>query len=262
MKKIKIYQVDAFTNKLFHGNSAAVCPLENWLDDNIMQSIAMENNLSETAFFIVKKNKFYIRFFTPKVEIDLAGHPTLASAHVIFKYIFPKLTEIQFNTKNGERLNVKKEKNIISMDFPSDISIIRNKYLEKISTILKSKPIKFFLGRYALVIHKSQKDIALIKPNFEAMLTLPYDGIIISAPGDDCDFVSRFFAPKLGILEDPVTGSAHCQLVPYWSKFLNKNNMLAKQISMRGGKLYCENNKNRVIIGGNTITYMIGELFL
>ena len=148
------------------------------------------------------------------------------------------------------------------MDFPSDKSIVQNKSLEKISMILRSEPIQFLIGRYALAIYKSQKEIAFINPNFEAMLELPYDGIIISAPGDDCDFVSRFFAPKFGILEDPVTGSAHCQLVPYWSKFLGKNDMIAEQISSRGGKLYCENNKNRVIIGGNTITYMIGDLFL
>tara|TARA_A100001011_G_scaffold387779_1_gene466183 strand:+ start:2849 stop:3673 length:825 start_codon:yes stop_codon:yes gene_type:complete len=262
LKKIRIYQVDAFTSRLFQGNSAAVCPLESWLDDNIMQSIAMENNLSETAFFIIKNNKFYIRFFTPKVEIDLAGHPTLAAAHIIFKNIFPNLTEIQFNTKSGEKLNIIKKNNIISMDFPLNKSFVQNKYYEKISVILRSNPSKFLIGRYALAIFNNQKDIELIKPNFESMLVAPYDGIIISAPGDDCDFVSRFFAPKFGILEDPVTGSAHCQLIPYWSKFLNKNEMIAKQLSTRGGKLYCVNNKKRVSIGGNAVTYMIGDIFI
>jgi len=262
MKKIKIYQVDAFTEKLFNGNSAAVCPLESWLDDSTMQDIAMENNLSETTFFIIKNSKFYIRFFTPKVEIDLAGHPTLAAAHIIFENIFPDLTKIQFNTKKGDKLNVERKDNIISMDFPSNKSTARNNLLKKISSTLRSYPSQFLVGRYALAIYKSQKDITSIKPNFEIMQELPYDGIIISAPGNNCDFVSRFFAPKFGILEDPVTGSAHCQLIPYWSKYLNKSKMIAEQLSIRGGKLYCENTENRVIIGGNAVTYMIGNIFL
>ncbi len=260
MKKIKIFQVDAFANTLFSGNPAAVCPLESWLDDDIMQSIAQENNLSETAFFIIKNNKYYIRWFTPKVEMDLAGHPTLAAAYIIFKELSPKKKYVEFNTPSGDVLSVSLKKDILSMGMPSYFPEPKN--LKNISNVLGRNPVKFLYGIYGMAIFRSQKEIINLSPNFDLLKKNSYDGIIVTAPGDDCDFVSRFFAPKLGIEEDPVTGSAHCQLIPYWSKILGKKNMLAKQLSPRGGELYCTNLEDRVIIGGKCIIYMKGVLIL
>ena len=262
MNRVKIYQVDAFASELFAGNPAAVCPLTTWLPDNIMQSIAMENNLSETAFFIIKDDKFFIRWFTPKVEIDLAGHPTLATAHIIFNEIFPEKDNIQFHTKVGDILNVSRNKNILSMDFPSYHPVPQESKLEEVSAALKSSPSKFLFSRYGMAVYKSENEILNISPNFDKLERLQYNGIIVTAPGNKCDFVSRFFAPKFGILEDPVTGSAHCELIPYWAKILKKQDMLARQLSSRGGELHCSNLEGRVIIGGEAITYMHGELLL
>jgi len=263
MDRIKIYQVDAFTSELFAGNPAAVCPLENWLPDEVMQSIAMENNLSETSFFLIKNDKFYIRWFSPKVEIDLAGHPTLATAHIIFKEMFPEKDNIQFHTKIGDILSVSRKKNILSMDFPSHPPIPQDSKLEEVSVALKSIPSKFLFGRWGIIaVYENEKEVLNVSPNFDALMNLEYDGIILTAPGNNCDFVSRFFAPKLGIQEDPVTGSTHCELIPYWSKRLNKKDMIARQLSKRGGELYCSYLGDRVIIGGKAITYMQGELLL
>ncbi len=262
MKRVKIYQVDAFSNTLFSGNSAAVCPLYNWLDDKIMQSIAMENNLSETCFFIKKNERYYIRFFTPKVEIDLAGHPTLAAAHIIFKEFLPNKKIIQFFTKTEELLTVTLEEDILSLNFPAYYPKNNNSKLKEVSEALKSNASQFLFNRYGMAIFKSEKEILDITPNYDLLKNLEFDGIIVTAPGKECDFVSRFFAPKLGILEDPVTGSAHCELVPYWANVLNKRNMLARQLSERGGELYCSHLGERVSIGGKAITYMHGELLL
>lgn len=262
MDKVKIFQVDAFTSSLFAGNPAAVCPLNNWLDDKVLQCIAMENNLSETAFFIIRDNKFYLRWFTPKAEIDLAGHPTLATAHIIFEEIFPGKNNIQFHTKVGDLLTVSMKKNLYSMDFPSYSPMPEDSKLKEVSIVLKSMPSKFLFGRYGMAVYENEQDILKISPNFDALMDLDCDGIIVTAPGNNCDFVSRFFAPKLGIQEDPVTGSAHCELIPYWSKIFNKQNMLARQLSKRGGELHCSNLGDRVIIGGEAVTYMRGELIL
>ena len=262
MERVKIFQVDAFTSKLFKGNSAAVCPLNNWLDDKMMQSIAMENNLSETSFFMIKENKYYIRWFTPKTEIDLAGHPTLAAAHVIFTEMGKEKNYNEFHTKKGDLLTVSLKNNIFSMNFPSHTVVQDNSKLDEISYALRSKASKFFLGKYGMAIYESEKEIINILPDFEALNALDLDGIIVTAPGENSDFVSRFFAPKFGILEDPVTGSAHCDLIPFWSNVLKKKYMLARQISERGGELKCTHLGDRVIIGGEAITYMKGELFL
>ena len=262
MNKIKIYQVDAFSNKLFQGNPAAVCPLKTWLPKEIMQSIAMENNLSETVFFIKKTKKYYIRFFTPKAEIDLAGHPTLASAHIIFSDMDKEVNCVQFKTINGEILKVNKNKNILSMDFPSSHAKKNDSSIDLIFKALKSKPKEFFVGRYAMAIFHNEDEISNLEPDFKVINKLKYNGLIATAPGKSCDFVSRFFAPKLGILEDPVTGSAHCDLIPYWSRLLNKKNMIAKQLSSRSGTLYCSYRNERVIIGGEAITFMQGYIFL
>tara|TARA_B100000686_G_C16794620_1_gene981374 strand:+ start:953 stop:1753 length:801 start_codon:yes stop_codon:yes gene_type:complete len=262
MNRIKIYQVDAFTSDLFTGNPAAVCPLDNWLSDEVMQSIALENNLSETAFFIKKNNKFFIRWFTPKVEIDLCGHATLAAAHVMFREMNFKDDNMEFKTITGDTLKVVKNNNILSMNFPSHEPKIINQDLEEISAALGVFPTFFLYHNYGLAVFNNEEEIIKIKPNFNTLVNLPYNGIIATAPGENVDFVSRFFGPKLGINEDPVTGGAHCELIPYWSKRLNKKDMIARQLSKRGGELYCSYLGDRVIMGGKAITYMKGELLL
>jgi len=260
MDRIKIYQVDAFTSDLFAGNPAAVCPLHNWLQDEVMQSIALENNLSETAFFIKKNNKLFIRWFTPEVEIDLCGHATLATAHIIFTEMDFKGHNIEFHTKKGDVLKVNKNKNILSMNFPSYEPKIINQNLEEISIALGVLPTFFLYHNYGFAVFKNEEEIIKITPNFSALVNLPYDGIIATAPGENVDFVSRFFGPKLGINEDPVTGGAHCELIPYWSMRLNKKDMIARQLSKRGGEIYCSYLGDRVNMGGEAITFMKGEL--
>jgi predicted PhzF superfamily epimerase YddE/YHI9 len=228
--KIPIYQVDAFTSKIFEGNPAAVCPLKQWISEDIMQNIAQENNLSETAFFVKKDNNFEIRWFTPVAELDLAGHPTLASAHVIYL-----------------------------MDFPSrDPRVDKN--IDQVAEALGSRPKKLYRHRDAVAIFDNEDEIKNIYPNMDKLKNLDYSSVIVTAKGNKIDFVSRNFAPKLGIPEDPVTGSAHCELIPYWSKTLNKKELLAHQISKRGGKLYCTHNGDRVTIGGEAITFLRGEI--
>jgi PhzF family phenazine biosynthesis protein len=262
MVKIKIFQVDAFTNNLFSGNPAAVCFLNNWLPDEIMQSIALENNLSETAFFIKKKDKFFIRWFTPKVEIDLCGHATLASAHIIYSEMNYKCDYIEFNTKSGDILSVNRINNLLNMNFPAYKPKIADQSLDDLYDAFGIRPTLFLYCKYGLAVFNNEEEIIKIIPKLNVIKKLPYDGIIITAPGENVDFVSRFFAPKFGIPEDPVTGGAHCELIPYWSKRLNKKNMIAKQVSKRGGVIYCSYLGDRVIIGGKAITYMQGELLL
>tara|TARA_B100001057_G_scaffold349948_1_gene351433 strand:- start:9579 stop:10409 length:831 start_codon:yes stop_codon:yes gene_type:complete len=257
--KIPIYQVDAFTSKIFKGNPAAVCPLNEWLPDHIMQEIAKENNLSETAFFVNKKNPFNIRWFTPVSELDLAGHPTLATAHVIIKELNFKINEIIFKTKIGDTLTVTKNKNQLIMNFPSRPPKIYDN-ISLVSEALGKKPITLLRHRDAVAIFESEDDIKSISPNMEKLKKLDCPAVIVTAPGKKADFVSRNFAPKLGIPEDPVTGSAHCELIPYWSKTLNKKKLLAFQISDRGGILYCTHNEDRVTIGGEAVTFLRGEI--
>ena len=257
--KIPIYQVDAFTSKVFKGNPAAVCPLDKWLPDKIMQEIAAENNLSETAFFINKKNIFDIRWFTPVSELDLAGHPTLATAHVIIKELNLKIDKIIFKTKIGDTLNVTKKKNLFIMDFPSRPPELYNN-INLVSEALRKKPLALFRHRDAVAVFENEEDIRSISPDMEKLKELDCPAVIVTAPGREVDFVSRNFAPKLGIPEDPVTGSSHCELIPYWSKILNKKELLAHQISDRGGKLYCTHNEDRVTIGGEAVTFLRGEI--
>ena len=260
--KIKIYQVDAFTNNLFSGNPAAVCLLDNWLPDEVMQSIALENNLSETAFLINKKDKFFLRWFTPKVEIDLCGHATLASAHIVYSEMNYKSDTVKFYIKSGDILSVNRNHNLLTMNFPAYKPSIVDQSLDELFEAFGVRPSLFLYCKYGLAIFNNEEEIKNIKPNFNAIEKLSYDGIIVTAPGGNVDFVSRFFGPKLGIPEDPVTGGAHCELIPYWSRRLNKQNMIAKQLSKRGGLIHCSYLGDRVTIGGNATTYMKGELFL
>lgn len=218
--KIMLYQVDAFTDKLFGGNAAAVCPLETWLPDATMQAIAEENNLSETAFFVKAGDRFEIRWFTPKIEIHLAGHPTLATAHVIFRHLGYDKPEIVFQSKSGE-LRAGRSGDILQLDFPAyEMAPVRCP--KELSRGLKAKPHEVLKGRDFMAVFKTEADILAIEPDFSELAKLDCLGIIITAPGDRADFVSRFFAPRAGILEDPVTGSAHTLLIPYWAKRLGK----------------------------------------
>jgi len=260
MVKVKVYIVNAFANKTFRGNPAAVCPLESWLPDDLMQLIAFENNLSETAFFIKKDNVFSIRWFTPKKEIELCGHATLAAAHVLFNELGFQNKKIQFNTFFDEKLVVQNETNYMSMDFPAIELTESNEDLNTVTDVLGLRPSRYLSGNYGFAIFSNEDEIIKISPKLSAFKKLYHNGVIVTAPGKSVDFVSRFFAPNLGINEDPVTGSAHCALIPYWSKRLNKFDMVAHQLSERKGEIFCSLSKGRVGISGNAITYLKGEL--
>jgi PhzF family phenazine biosynthesis protein len=259
-----LYQIDAFTNKLFGGNPAAAIPLKKWLPDKLMQQIALENNLSETVFFVPAEKKdadYDIRWFTPELEINLCGHATLASAFVIFEILQRKKKEIIFNSKSG-LLTVSKKKNILLMDFPSWKPEKFSEYPGELSASLGNPEIEgVYKYRDYLVELKNEETVKRIQPDFTMMKKIG-EKIIITARGKEVDFVSRFFAPTAGIDEDPVTGSAHSQLIPFWSQKLNKIRMRAGQLSKRGGDIYCEQKGERVIIGGSCVFYMKGKISL
>ena len=260
--KIPFYQVDAFSSKIFSGNSAAVCILESWLDTNVLQSIAAENNLSETAFLVPKsRGRYELRWFTPTIEVDLCGHATLASAFVIFSFVDATLTSIDFETASG-LLSVARSGALLSMDFPSR----RPGPAEKsplIAQALGAEPLEVLKSRDLLVIFGNESTVRNMKPDFDKLKQIrDAFAIIVTAQGEKSDFVSRFFAPNAGVSEDPVTGSAHCTLIPYWSERLGKNKLHAFQLSERGGELFCENARDRVRISGNAVIYAKGELFL
>lgn len=262
--KIPLYQVDAFTSKVFGGNPAAVCPLTQWPQDNLLQNIAMENNLSETAFIISRGDYWDIRWFTPTHEMDLAGHPTLASAWVIFNLLTPngESDEIIFKTRQAGDLKVTRRGRRIVMDFPSR----PGKPLPaspEIITALGVEPEAVYRSRDWMVIFPDEESVREYKPDITALSGIAdsQNGIIITAAGrGSVDFVSRFFAPDLGINEDPVTGSAHCTLIPYWSEKLKKTELHALQVSPRCGELFLEDKGNRVIIGGEAALFLKGEI--
>jgi len=257
--KIPYWHIDAFTSTPHHGNPAGVCILEKWLNDEIMQNIAFENNLSETAFIVKTDCDYEIRWFTPISEIDLCGHATLASGFVIIDIIDPKLNKVVFNSPKYGELSVEKENNLFQLNFPSlppqqcetPINIIK---------VLGKEPIETLIADDYLVVYEKEEDIKSFKPDFNAMKKLDARGVIVTSRGNDCDFVSRFFAPKFGINEDPVTGSAHCSLIPYWKDKLQKDTLHAFQLSQRGGELFCEDQNNRVIIAGNAVCYINGTI--
>jgi PhzF family phenazine biosynthesis protein len=259
---MKVYQVDAFTDKLFGGNPAAVIPLRKWLSEKLMQQLAMENNLSETAFFVPSKKKgtdYDIRWFTPETEINLCGHATLASAYVLFNVLKVKKKKIVFFSKSGQ-LVVEKKKDVIEMDFPSWKPGKLNEYPADLEKALGVKDIvAVYKSRDLLVELNTEDDVKLAAPDFTLLKSL-HTKVIITAPGRKVDFVSRFFAPSIGINEDPVTGAAHAQLIPFWSEKLGKIKMKAKQLSKRGGELLVEQRENRVIMAGRCVFYMQGEI--
>lgn len=262
MSKINIYQVDTFTDKLFSGNPAAVCILQDWLSDELMQSISAENNLAETAFVVPRDNYFEIRWFTPTVEVDLCGHATLAAAFVLFNCLNYSEPEIVFfSTKSGE-LKVSLQKDILFLDFPTDVLLKADNFTQ-ISNCIGIKPKKIFKGKtdYIAVVD-NEDDVVKINPNLLEISKLKARGLIVTSKGKEVDFVSRFFAPQSGINEDPVTGSAHTSLIPIWSQQLGKEKMFAKQLSKRGGSLICVNKGERSQIGGNARLYMTGKINL
>lgn len=257
--KIPIYQIDAFTDRLFGGNPAAICPLEKWLPDALMQEIAAENNLSETAYFVKEGKNFHIRWFTPTLEIDLCGHATIAAAHVIRNYLGDNSPELYFDSRSGI-LPVRVENDLYVLNFPADT--IKSVSVEPLLVeSLGSWPLETYKGRsdYMLVF-SNETEIRSFQPDFAQLAQVKARGIIVTAPGDSVDFVSRFFGPNSGINEDPVTGSAHTTLTPYWSKRLGKMELTAQQVSQRLGDLWVKNLGERVEIAGKARTYLIGEI--
>lgn len=256
---IPIYQVDAFTDRLFSGNPAAVCPLELWLPDDILQNIAAENNLSETVFFKKRDKLFEIRWFTPATEVELCGHATLAAAHVLFNHLNFK-GDLIFDSTFSGRLNVNKKGEFLTLDFPAD-HIEPALPPDHLIKSMGNKPLEIWKGKTDyLLYYPSQEDIEEIRPNFELLKKIETRGIIVTAPGYEYDFVSRFFAPFVGINEDPVTGSAHTTLVPFWAHRMNQLEFEARQISERGGFLKCQLMGERVLISGQACTYMTGSI--
>ena len=256
---IPVYYVDAFTSKLFSGNPAAVIFSNDIDDENLMQNIAAENNLSETAFIREEQDTFHIRWFAPSCEIDLCGHATLASAYIFFKHIEPTATSFIVQSRKNGTLRVFKKNDLLFLDFPKD-NLLKDE-IKDIDKIINKEILEVFSGRDdILAIVKNEEDVANLNVNFERLKQLSARGLIVSAKGENCDFVSRSFFPATGVDEDPVTGSAHTSLIPYWSAKLNKSKLNAKQISSRGGELWCEINENRVYIGGNAVEYMCGVI--
>lgn len=254
-----IYYVDAFTDKLFSGNPAAVI-FSQIKDEQLMQKIAAENNLSETAFIREENGIFYIRWFAPLCEIDLCGHATLASAFIFFKYIKPESSVFEVHSQKNGILKVTKKNNLLVLDFPKD-SLSKYNEFSLIEEIINTNPLELYKGRDdVLAIVESEDSVRSLDINFELLNKINARGLIVSARGTKSDFVSRFFAPSAGVNEDPVTGSAHTTLIPYWSNKLGKTSMHAEQLSERGGVLYCEDKNDRVLIGGNAIEYLKGEI--
>lgn len=258
--KLKLYQIDAFTDKLFSGNPAAVCPLQNWLPDEILQKIAMENNLPETAYYVKKDDQYELRWFTPSVEIDLCGHATLATASVLFNFENHFSNEITFHSPRSGRLNVTRDGEMLTLDFPTD-TYEPVELTPQLIACFNDQPLQAFRGKtdYMLVF-ENEEQIRKLQPDFLAISKIKVRGIIVTAKGDQVDFVSRFFAPQSGINEDPVTGSAHTTLTPYWSQRTGKKELTAIQLSARKGYLKCTYCNERVKISGQARTYLLGEI--
>jgi PhzF family phenazine biosynthesis protein len=256
--KLPIYQIDAFSSRLFSGNPAAVVLLQDWLPDQTLQNIAAENNLSETAFVIPRDDISPLRWFTPAVEVDLCGHATLAAGHVLFRHVYPSAIKLSFRTQSGI-LHVERTGERLSLDFPSrpgkPVPVS-----EELTAALGVKPRECCLARDLLAVFDDESIVRNLRPNFTALSALDVFAVIVSAPGKAVDFVSRFFAPRQGIAEDPVTGSAHCTLAPYWANRLGKNSLSACQLSPRGGEIHCELRDDRILISGHASEYLHGEI--
>jgi PhzF family phenazine biosynthesis protein len=257
--KIRLYQIDAFTDRVFGGNPAAVCPLDSWLPDELMQNIAAENNLAETAFFVREDPRFHIRWFTPEIEVDLCGHATLASAFVLFNLEHFPTPVIEFSSRSG-LLRVSKNGDILTLDFPAD-ELRKCPAPKGLPEGMGLQPLEVYKGKTDyMLVYSDAGQIESLKPDMQAISGIDVRGIIVTAPGVDVDFVSRFFAPQSGIPEDPVTGSAHTTLAPYWAKKLGRRELTARQLSKRGGRLQCRVAGDRVEISGQARAYMTGEI--
>lgn len=268
--KLPIYQIDAFTSKTFGGNPAAVCPLESWLADETLQNIAMENALPETAFIKVsnnsfQKNTYEIRWFTPDIEMDLCGHATLASAYVVFNYLQTELNSVTFSSKSGD-LIVTRNDDLLTLDFPSrkPEPVQMSEVPEAIINAFDTAPIEVLKSRDYVLVFESEDIIRNMQVDQKVLdqINLDPGGVCITARGDDVDFVSRFFTPQSHIFEDPVTGSAHCSLIPFWSERLNKTSLQALQLSSRVGTVTCQDKGKRVLISGNAVTHLKGEILI
>ena len=256
--EVPIYQVDAFASQIFAGNPAAICPLEDWLPDDVLQAIALENNLSETAFFVRRGADFDLRWFTPAHEVDLCGHATLGSAFVIANHLDNGCAEVRFHSRSG-LLTVARDGDLYTLDFPA-LPPRRSEPSAAVAAALGAAPAELWDEMDMMAVFPSEADVAALRPDSAKVAAIETRGIIATAPGEARDFVSRFFAPRAGIPEDPVTGSAHCILTPYWAKRLGKTKMSARQISARGGELAVEARGGRVLISGRVVPYMEGRL--
>lgn len=254
--RLPLFQVDAFTRRRFEGNPAAICPLPKWLPDATLQSIAAENNLAETAFFVAEPEGYRLRWFTPAVEVDLCGHATLAAAYVLMDCLGFGANQVTFHSRSGP-LTVIRADDLYSLDFPARPGTLApaNPILAE---ALGATPEAILEARDTMCVFKTAPEVLALRPNMEALAKHESFAVIATAPGDDCDFVSRFFAPRQGIPEDPVTGSAHCTLTPYWAQRLGKNTLFARQVSPRGGELWCEDRGDRVRISGHGALYLTG----
>ena len=257
--EIPIYHVDAFTDRVFAGNPAAVCLLAAWLPPEVLQAIAAENNLSETAFLVPRQDGYEIRWFSPAVEIDLCGHATLASGHVAFNHLNPSRGEVRFLSPRSGPLTVSRQGDLLRMDFPSRPPVPCTAP-PSLAAGLGRAPREVLRADDYLAVFATEAEVRSLTPDFATLRQLDARGVIISAPGEEADFVSRFFAPKVGIDEDPVTGSAHCTLAPFWRERLGKNPLTARQVSRRGGELFCEDAGERVIIAGRAVGYLRGTI--
>jgi PhzF family phenazine biosynthesis protein len=257
---IPYYQIDTFTSRIFSGNPAGVCVLADWLPDALLQSIAAENNHSETAFVVQRDSPFDLRWFTPTFEIDLCGHATLATAHVLFRHLDFHAPTVRFQTRSG-LLTVSRDADMLTLDFPARPAVACDTPRDLIDG-LGASPISTAKARDYLAVFDSEQAVRSLQPDMAVLMRLDCLGIIATAPGEHCDFVSRFFAPRAGVPEDPVCGSAHCTLIPYWAQRLSRAELRALQLSPRGGELFCEDRGERVGIGGRAITYSSGFLHI
>ncbi len=257
---IPLYQIDTFTGELFKGNPAAVCLLDHWLEDSLLQAIAQENNLSETAFIVAENEDFAIRWFTPVAEVDLCGHATLAAAFVIMDILKRPDPQIVFSSKSG-KLAVIRNKEFLTLDFPLQ-PVEACEAPRALLEGLGKTPLEVFAAVDYMAVYGSEKEIVDLQPDQNTLKKLDRRGVIVTAPGNDADFVCRFFAPKYGIAEDPVTGSAYCELMPYWSNKLQNNRLSSHQLSKRGGELFCSIRDDRVLISGKAVKYMEGQISL
>ena len=260
---LQIFQVDAFTRNTFGGNPAAVCPLEEWLADETMLKIAAENNLSETAFFVKKDDRYEIRWFTPTIEVNLCGHATLATAFVIFNCLNPENETINFYSSRSGNLSVEKQGDVLVLDFPR-YGVNEIEIEENLVRAVGKCPLQTWetQGNMVMMLFENEAEIAAIAPDMSKLQKIPFDEVIVTAKGLESDFVSRMFAPRIGIAEDPVTGAIHCSLIPFWAERLGKETLYARQISARGGELFCELKEERVKIGGNAALYLKGEIYV